>query len=161
MPCKKYNTQRSMKFRRSLAGRLWKLVVVRAGVCGVTGGFSSRVKSWRDIRREAWSEEDSGEVSLLRISMLVFMSPLAWPLWFWPVASLRVGLERRFVTFRFMGVWPLAVRRRKDLVCGRSEEEEEEVAVVVVVVADVVERWKLRREIVAWTRGDGQFWGWW
>lgn len=47
---------------------------------------------------EAWWSEDSKEVSRLRISMLVFISPLAWP--FWPVAMDRAGLERRLVTFR-------------------------------------------------------------
>jgi len=67
------------------------------------------------MRRFARAEEDSGGVSRLRISMLLFIfSRLAWP-FSWPVASVRLGLERRLLR-----VWPLgfigsvAVR-----LCGR------------------------------------------
>lgn len=83
--------------------------MARAGVCGVMGteGSSSRVKLFRDIRRDARAEEDSGGVSRLRISMLLFMSfscPCCWPVL---VATLRLGLERRLLrvwAFFFMGV---------------------------------------------------------
>lgn len=75
IPCRKYNTTNSKKFRLSVCGRFWKLVVARPGVCGVTGieGSSSRVKESRDMRRFARVEEDSGGVSRLRISMLLFI----------------------------------------------------------------------------------------
>lgn len=78
--------------------------MARPGVCGVTGieGSSSRVKEPRDMRRFARVEEDSGGVSRLRISMLLFIfSRLAWP-FSWPVARVRLGLERRLLR-----VWPL------------------------------------------------------
>ena len=91
------------------------------------GGFSSSVKSRCDMNLLAWSEEDSGEVSLFRISMFVFIFPLAWPFWeelSWPVAILRVGFERRFATFRFICVRPRCSCERVDLDCGKVGEGE-------------------------------------
>ncbi len=52
-----------------------KLVVVIPGVWGVTGGSWSREKLVLDMKRFARAdEEDSAEVSRLRISMLEFIS---------------------------------------------------------------------------------------
>ena len=95
-PCKKYSTTSNRKFRRSLGGRFWKLVVVIVGVPGpgTTGGSWSKEKDGRDIRRAVRSAEVSVDgVSRLRISILLFMAPFAWP--FWPVATFKLGLERR------------------------------------------------------------------
>lgn len=83
--------------------------MARAGVCGVmgTGGSLSRVKLSRDIRRDARAEEDSGGISRLRISMLLFMSFSCPCCWLVLVATRRLGLERRLLrvwVFFFMGV---------------------------------------------------------
>lgn len=92
-----------MKLRRSLGGRSWKVVFVWIGVCGANGGSLSREKLGRDMSWAVRSAEDSAEgVSLLRISMLLFILPFVCPLD--PVATLRLGLERRLERFAFLRV---------------------------------------------------------
>lgn len=76
---------------------------VWVGVCGTNGGSLSREKLGRDMSWAVLSAEDSAEgVSLLRISMLLFILPFTCP--FDPVATFRFGLERRLVMFAFLRV---------------------------------------------------------
>lgn len=63
----------------------------------------SREKLGLDMTRALRSAEDSVDaVSRLRISMLLFILPFAWPLEL--VASFKLGLERRFDRETFLRV---------------------------------------------------------
>lgn len=75
-PCRKYRRHSTKKFFLSVGGRSVKLVVAIPGVWGVTGGSWSREKLVLDMKRfaRADEEDDSEEVSRLRISMLEFIS---------------------------------------------------------------------------------------
>ncbi|MBZ6373579.1 MAG: hypothetical protein LBE67_00805 [Kocuria palustris] len=102
IPWRKYSKTSSRKLRRSLRGRLWKVVFVWTGVWGTIGSLS-REKLVRDISWAVLSAEVSEEgVSLLRISMLLFILPFARP--FDPVATVRFALERRFERVAFLRV---------------------------------------------------------